>query len=299
MRAVVFRNIGGPEVLEVIEAPVPEPDAGQVRIKVAAATVNAADVSLRAGKLAIEGITDRGQLGLGWDVAGTVDALGAGVSGPAKGTAVIGMVTGFFEVGAQADYAVVDAEGVAVAPDSVGLVHAATIPVNAQTADQALALVAARPGDRILITGAAGGVGGYAVQLARHAGLHVVAHARPGDAALLRELGAHEAVSDLDGLRVDAAFDAAPLGDAAISTVRDSGTYVTSRADLMPEAQRGIRLGEPDTKNDGARLAQLVKLVDQGVLTTRVAKTYPLTEVAKAHADFARGGVRGRLVLIP
>ncbi|MFC9080830.1 NADP-dependent oxidoreductase [Streptomyces sp. NPDC057062] len=300
MRAVVFRTFGGPEVLEVTETPLPEPGAGQIRIKVAAAALNPADLSLRAGRFGSRGLgTDLERLGLGLDVAGVVDGLADGISGPEVGTAVIAMVAGVREFKAYAEYVVVDAAAVAVAPGSVDLVHAATLPVNALTADQALASVAAQPGDRILITGAAGGVGGYAVQLARHAGLHVVAHARPGDAALLRELGAREAVSDLDGLTFDAAFDAAGLGDAVFASVRDDGAYVTTRPDLLPDTQRGIRVSAVQAAPDGSRLAQLAALVDQGVLTPRVAKTYPLAEAATAHAHFAEGGVRGRLVLVP
>ncbi|MFF3256088.1 NADP-dependent oxidoreductase [Actinacidiphila glaucinigra] len=300
MRAVVFRTFGGPEVLEVAETPLPEPGAGQIRIKVAAAALNPADLSLRAGRFGSRGLgTDLERLGLGLDVAGVVDGLADGISSPEVGTAVIAMVAGVREFKAYAEYVVVDAAAVAVAPGSVDLVHAATLPVGALTADEALTLVAAQPGDRILITGAAGGVGGYAVQLARHAGLHVVAHSHPGDAALLRELGAHEAVSDLDGPTFDAAFDAAGLGDAVFASVRDNGAYVTTRPDLLPDTQRGVRVSAVQAAPDGPRLAQLAALVDQGVLTPRVAMTYPLAEAAKAHAHFAEGGVRGRLVLVP
>ncbi|MEU6340120.1 NADP-dependent oxidoreductase [Streptomyces sp. NPDC046977] len=299
MRAVVIRGFGGPEVLEVVEAPLPEPGPGQVRIRVAAAGLNPADLAIRAGLFGPRELGPGEFLGLGWDVAGTVDALGAGVPGLAEGAAVVGLVSGSGRLKAHAEYVVLDAEAVAAAPSSVDLVHAATLPVTAHTADQALGLLGARPGDRLLVTGAAGAVGGFAVQLAHHAGLRVVALARGGDAPLLRELGADEAVSSLDGVRVDAALDAAALGGPALAAVRDGGAYVTTRPDAVPAAGHGIRVAAVQVRPDGARLAELAALVDRGVLTTRVADTYPLEEAAKAHARLAEGGLRGRLVLVP
>jgi NADPH:quinone reductase-like Zn-dependent oxidoreductase len=300
MRAVVIREFGGPEVLELVEAPLPEPGPGQLRVRVAAAGVNPADLATRAGLLGRRELGDGEQLGLGWDVAGTVDAVGTGVRGVAEGTAVVGLVSGFDRrLKGHAEYVVLDAGDVAAAPSSLDLVHAATVPLNALTADQALGLLAARPGDRLLITGAAGAVGGFAVQLARHAGLRVVALARPADAPLLRELGAEEAVSSLGGVRVDAALDAAVLGGPALAAVRDGGAYVSARPDAVPDAERGIRVAAVQTHPDGPRLAELAALVDRGVLTTRVADTYPLAEAAKAHIRLAEGGVRGRLVLVP
>ncbi|MET9873948.1 NADP-dependent oxidoreductase [Actinacidiphila glaucinigra] len=300
MHAVVIREFGGPEVLEVAEVPLPEPGPGQVRVRVAAAGVNPADLAVRAGLLGASALVPGGFLGLGWDVAGTVDAVGAGVSGLAPGTAVVGAVGGFGQrTKAHAEYVVLEADAVAAAPSSVDPVHAATLPTNALTADQALGLLAVRPGDRLLVTGAAGAVGGYAVQLARHAGLRVVALARPADAPLLRELGAEEAVSSPDGVRADAALDAAALGAPALAAVRDGGAYVTARPDAVPAAERGIRVAGVQVQPDGERLAELVALLDRGVLTTRVADTYPLAEAAKAHARLAEGGLRGRLVLVP
>ncbi|MFJ5213595.1 NADP-dependent oxidoreductase [Streptomyces sp. NPDC088354] len=300
MRAVVIRRFGGPEVLEVIEAPLPEPGPGQVRVRVAAAGLNPADLAARAGLFGPAELAPGEFLGLGWDVAGTVDALGSGVSGPAEGTAVVGLVSGSGRrFKAHAEYVVVDADAVAAAPSSVGLVHAATLPVNAPTADQALGLLGARPGDRLLVTGAAGAVGGFAVQLAHHAGLRVVALARADDEPLLRELGADEAVASLDGVRADAALDAAVLGSPVLAAVRDGGAYVTARPGAVPAAERGIRVAAVQVRPDGARLAELVALADRGVLTTRVADTYPLADAAKAHARLAEGGLRGRLVLVP
>ncbi|MEU4090985.1 NADP-dependent oxidoreductase [Streptomyces sp. NPDC026673] len=300
MRAVVIREFGGPEVLEVVETPLPEPGPGEVRVRVAAAGLNPADLAVRAGLLGAGALVPGAFLGLGWDVAGTVDALGAGVSGFTTGTAVVGSAGGFGRrIKAHAEYVVLDADAVAAAPSSVDPVHAATLPTNALTADQALGLLGARPGDRVLVTGAAGAVGGYAVQLARHAGLRVIALARPADAPLLRELGADEAVSSLDRVRADAVLDAAGLGAPALAAVPDGGGYVTVRPDAVPAAERGIRVAAVQVRPDGVRLAELVALLDRGVLTTRVADTYPLAEAAKAHARLAEGGVRGRLMLVP
>ncbi|NBH10543.1 NADP-dependent oxidoreductase, partial [Amycolatopsis sp. SID8362] len=188
MRAVVVRRFGGPEVMEYAEVPVPVPGPGQVRIRVAAAAVNPVDLATRAGVLTGAGvIPPREVLGLGWDVAGEIDD--AGDTGFRVGDAVLGLRDRIaLPLGAYADYVVLDASAVAPAPDSLSPVEAATLPLNALTAAQALDLV--ETVGSVLVTGAAGAVGGYAVALAHARGLHVVAVAGEADEALVREFGA-------------------------------------------------------------------------------------------------------------
>ncbi|MFF2061834.1 NADP-dependent oxidoreductase [Streptomyces sp. NPDC058200] len=299
MRAVVIKSFGGPEVLELVETARPEPGPGQVRIKVAAAAVNPVDAAYRAGFLAP--LTEQGQLGLGWDVAGTVDAAGPGAD-VAPGTAVVGMSYGPAALKAHADYVVLDASAVANAPATVDTVHASTVPLNALTAAQALDLLALNAGDTLLITGAAGAVGGFAVQLARRAGVTVTALAGPDDERLVRSLGADRFVprgGHVEPHSVDAVLDAAVLGVTAMEYVRDGGAHVGVIPGTTPESVRSVRVATVGVRADGERLAELVALVDAKVLTTRVAETYPLAEAAKAHTRLAEGGVRGRLVLVP
>lgn len=298
MRAAVVTAFGGPEVVEIVETAVPEPGAGQVRIKVAAAALNPADAGVRTGVFGGAGK----RLGLGWDVAGTVDAAGVGVAWTV-GEQVVALSYGISKsLGAHADYVVVDADAVAVAPASVDAAHAATVPLNALAAVQALDLLALEAGQSLLVTGAAGAVGAYAVQLAVRRGLAVTALAREGDEEFVRSLGAGRFVSgegELAAGSVDAVLDAAILGERALEWVRDGGVFVGVIPHAQPASVRGVRTDAVEVAADGARLAELVALVDEGALTTRVAETFPLEDAAKAHARLAEGGVRGRLVLVP
>jgi NADPH:quinone reductase-like Zn-dependent oxidoreductase len=310
MRALVARRLDGPEAIELIETPVPEPGPGQVRIVVAAAAVNPVDVATAGGALVQLGLTTaRDQHGLGWDVAGTVDAAGPGVDLPV-GTAVIGLADLLGRpLKTHAEQVVLDATAVAPAPRGLDPVAASTIALNALTADQALDALALPAGATLLVTGAAGAVGGYAVQLARHRGLDVVATAAVADEALVRELGARHvvhrgadlptAVRKLRPGGVDGVVDAALVGIAAQEAVRNRGGFAHLVATPAPAPLRGIRVHTVLVSADGDRLHRLVGLVESGILATRVAGVHSLEDAATAYRKVAGGGLRGRLVLIP
>jgi len=146
-----------------------------------------------------------------------------------------------------------------------------------------------KPGQSLLVTGAGGGVGGFAVQLAAHRGLSVTGLARAADG---------EFVSFVEG-EFDGVLDAAVLGETALGWVRDGGVYAGVIPQGEPASVRGVRTFAVQVLADGAQLAGLVKLMEEGVLTTRVARTYGLEEAGAAHARFGEGGVGGRLVLVP
>lgn len=324
MRAIVVRRFGGPEVLESVEVPVPEPGPGQVRIRVAAAAVNPVDLATRTGILTEVGvIPPREVLGLGWDVAGVVDAVGevgvAEIGGPGRrqpsarpagrrppfrvGDAVIGLRDRIATpLGAYAEQIVLDASAVALAPTGMSAVEAATLPLNALTAAQALDLVATD--GTVLVTGAAGAVGGYAIALAHARKLRVVAVASEADEALVRGFGADDflprgpalgdRVRELVPGGVDAALDTALLGLDALDAVRGGGEFVAFAAGAAPIPLRGIRVRNVWIRADGQRLAELA-----GTLPPRVAGVLPLTRAAEAHNRLAAGGLRGRLVLTP
>ncbi|MFE2265463.1 NADP-dependent oxidoreductase [Streptomyces griseosporeus] len=294
MRAAVVRTFGGPEAVEVVEAELPEPAARQVRIKVAAAALNPVDAGVRSGVFGGAGK----EIGLGWDVAGTVDATGVATAWNV-GDEVVALDYGMVKpLGTHAEYVVVDTDAVAEAPASVDAVAAATLPLNALTAVQALDLLELTPGQTLLVTGAAGAVGGFAVQLAAHRGIAVTGLAREADEQLVRSLGAAGFTATGEG-SYDAVLDAAVLGEAALARVRDGGAYAGVIPQAQPASVRGVRTTAVEVSADGARLAELVRLVDEGVLTLRVAETFALDDAAKAHARLAEGGVRGRLVLVP
>ncbi|TCO45516.1 NADPH:quinone reductase-like Zn-dependent oxidoreductase [Kribbella antiqua] len=306
MRALVARRLEGPDALEVIETPVPEPAAGQVRIKVAAAAVNPVDVAVSTGKVVQYGVTaPREQFGLGWDVAGTIDAIGEGVD-LTPGTPVIGLADLLgLPLKTHAEYVVLNADAVAPAPKGLDLTAASTIALNALTALQALKALQLTPGQTLLVTGAAGGVGGYAVELGKRLDLTVIASAGEEDEDLVRRLGAdHFVPKDLTAVHtiapagVDGLVDAAVRGIAAQEAVRNRGWHAHVQAGPTPPHLRGITVEQIFVQANRSELQELVQLVEAGVLSTRVADTYPLHEAPAAYNRLAKGGVRGRLVLV-
>ncbi|MFF3819636.1 NADP-dependent oxidoreductase [Streptomyces bluensis] len=306
MRAAVHRSVGSPESVEVLDVDKPEPGYSQIRIKVQAATLNPVDMGNWLGVFPAP--PEGGTHGLGWDIAGVVDAVGPAVVWE-PGQPVIALSRAFTGMNrAQAEYVVVPSEAIAHAPAGIDPVHAATIPLNGLTAAQSVELLGLRSGQTVLITGAEGAVGGYAVQLAKRRGLVVIASDLSAEGQFATEVAGADAYvpggGDLVGAvralhreGVDAVLDTATLGQAVIGAVADGGTFVTTRPDAMPESERGIRLRVTQVGADGATLTTLSDLAAAGELALRVAETYPLEEAAKAHARLAAGGLRGRIVL--
>jgi NADPH:quinone reductase-like Zn-dependent oxidoreductase len=312
MRAAVVRHYGGHEALELIDVPVPAPGRGQVRIQVEAAAVNPVDVATRAGLMnaARPGVIGvRAHVGIGWDVAGTVDAVGDGVTSFTAGQRVTGLRGRLDQpLGGYADQVVLDAGDIAPAPAGVGSAAASTLPLNGLTAVQPLDALGLAAGQTILVTGAAGGLGGFGVELAAMRGLRVAAAAAEGDEKLVRELGAAafvprsarlaDAVRDIVPGGVDGAFDAAVLGYPALDAVRAGGVFAAFIG-AGPVPLRGIRVAAVNIHADGPALTALSALAAAGKLTLRVAGTYPLADGALAQQRLEAGGLRGRLVLIP
>jgi NADPH2:quinone reductase len=306
--AVGFTRYGGPEVLGLVDLPEPEPERGEIRVRVAAATVNPADTLFRSGGLAGV-VTGKPPYVAGLELAGVVDAAGPG-AGFRPGDRVAAM-TRFIPDGrgAHAELAVVHAESAAAIPDVIGTVEAATVPMNGLTARLALDTLALRRGDTLAISGAAGGVGGYATQLAAAEGLRVVAVASPADEKLVQALGATavvprgpgaaEAILDLAAEGVDGLIDAANVGGALLPAVRDGGRVVALRA-FDGEPARGIAVDLISVRSylrEPAKLAALLEQAGAGVLTPRVAATFEPARAAEAHRLVDAGGLRGRLVL--
>lgn len=308
MRAVQFHEVGGPEVLRYGEIEQPEPGVGQVRLRVAASAYNEADNGMRAGFLPIPIELPHVP---GYDVSGTVDALGDGVTGVAVGDAVIGFLPMERDGGA-AEYVVAPAEAVVPAPSSIPLVDAAALPSVALTAWQALfddgRLVA---GQRVLIVGAGGVVGGYAIQLAKRAGVHVVATASPRSTDAVRAAGADQVVdhtetdllSAVDG-QVDVLLNLAPIEPeqfaAYVALVRDGGAVVSTTAFMATpgDDSRGVRAATVFVRPDRDRLVELVSLVDDDALTVQVTRRIPLAELPALHAEGAAGRIAGKVVVL-
>ncbi|GAA4913684.1 NADPH:quinone reductase-like Zn-dependent oxidoreductase [Stackebrandtia albiflava] len=298
-RTAVVRNPNGPDSIEIIDVPVTEPGPGEVRVRVAAAAVNPVDLGVAGGFFHQMGLIDQPHhTGLGWDFAGTVIAVGDGVD-LAVGTRVAGMVGGFDrDFGTYAEQLVVPATDLAVVPDGLDLVEASTVPANGLTAAQILDLLGDAPatGARLLVTGAAGAVGGYVAALAPDRGWRVTGLARATDEEFVRSTGADFTTDTAPGW--DAVADTAVLPQA-LDLVRDGGTLVGVRPGAAPEAERGITVHVVNVHADAARLSDLLARTASGELAARVHTAVPLDQVADAHRAVAKGGVRGRYVLRP
>ena len=300
MKAVVITEPGDVDALQLIELAAPEPQAGEVRLRVLAAAVNPVDLQTRDGFFHRAGYLTRDQVGLGWDVAGVVDQVGPDVTGIEVGQPVAGLLDRLdVPIGTYAEQVVLAATAVAPIPDGLGPVAAATVPLNATTALQALRLLDRSAGDRLLITGAAGAVGGYAVPLAAAQGWRVTGLARAEDREFVLGAGAAEAITRAEDGAFDAVLDAAVLNEVALAAVRDGGTYVSLTPAAAPETDRSVTIDAVRVMADRADLAEVLRLAANGTLSVRIAGTLPLAGAGTAHRWLAKGGVRGRWILLP
>lgn len=296
MRMISQRSFGGPEVLEVVVADRPVPRADEVLVRVRAAGVNPADRKVRSGHARLFGDPP---LTLGHEFSGVVAGTG---------DEVYGWVTP--PRGAHAEYVVVPETAIAAKPVSVDHVHAAALPIAGLTAWQAMVRVAqVRAGQRVLVHGAAGGVGHIAVQIAKARGAHVIGMARAAKHDFVRGLGADEVVADFTHLRdVDVVLDtvSGDMGLRSLVTLTAGGllidvvgigfdrTAVRERA-----AEMGLRFVEHNLEPAPGDLAALAEVVDRDGVRPHVAETLPLTDAAKAHELGESGQVRGKIVLVP
>jgi NADPH:quinone reductase-like Zn-dependent oxidoreductase len=309
MKAVRFHELGGPEVLRYEEAPRPVADKGQVLVRVAGSAFNPADAGIRGGTLPFPVSLPHVP---GYDVSGTVEALGEGVTGLRIGDAVVGFLPMDAD-GSAAEYVVAPAEALVAAPSRIDLADAAALPSVALTAWQGLFdLGGLNRGQRILITGAGGAVGGYAVQLAKRAGAYVIATASPRSRAAVAAAGADEIIDHtasvvLDSVTepVDLLFNLAPISEdefaALVALVRDGGIVVATTAWMTTpgDESRGVRTAGVFVRSDADELAQLVALVDSGELTVRVGQRVALSELPEIHSTAADGALHGKVVAIP
>lgn len=303
MRAVVVTELGGPEVLRVVEQPDPVPGPGQVLVRVRAATVNPADFAARTGLL--PGPPDELPVVPGWDIAGEVVAAGGEGLGYRAGDRVAGLIPWFATRGRPGGYAelvAADADWLAPIPDGLDDVAAATVPLNGLTASQALDLMTLPAPTTLLVTGASGGVGGFAVQLAVAAGHRVLALAGSRGEEWVRSLEPDAVLPrhvDLAAAGpVRAVLDAVPVGPMAAVPVVNGGTVVTTRPTPPLDSARAVRQEVVMVHPDPVALAALLRDAAEGRLRTRVAATLPLAEAAEAHRR-AEAGAPGKVVLLP
>ena len=310
MRAAGVMEFGGPEALQLVDVPDEPLGPGEVRLRVAAATVNPTDTHARSGAYAERDPVKQPPWVPGMDVAGEVVEVGEGVDHVAPGDAVMGIVVPTGAHGGYREDLVLPGDSVVRAPAGADAVAAATLPMNALTARLALDHMALRPGQVLAVTGAAGAFGGYVVQLAKADGLTVVADAAPADEELVRGLGADVVVERGDDVAkrireqfpdgVDGLADGAVQDALVLPAVRDGGAVATVRG-YRGDGSRDLRVFPTLVRRvaqDRAALDRLRQQVEDGVLTLRVARTFPVEQAADAHRMLEAGGVRGRLVLV-
>jgi len=309
MKAVRFHEFGGPEVLRYEDAEVPVAGEGQVLVRVAGSAFNAADTGIRAGTLPFPVSLPHVP---GYDVSGTVEAVGGGVTGWSAGDAVVAFLP-MVESGSAAQFIVAPAEALVAAPVAIDLVDAAALPSVALTAYQALFDDAGlTAGQRLLVVGAGGAVGSYAVQLAKRAGAYVIATASPRSRDQVVAAGADEVIDHtestvLDSVTapVDVLLNLAPIAEdefaALVALVRDGGVVVATTAWMTTpgDDDRGVRGVGVFVRADAAQLALLVSLVDSGELTVDVAQRVPLSELPAIHARAAESRILGKVVAVP
>ena len=310
MKAMRFHEYGGPAVLRYEDVEPPTPGAGEVRLRVAATSFNGVDAGIRGGYL-------QGPFPVtlphtpGIDVAGTVDALGNDVENVTVGDAVVAFLP-MTAPGAAAEFVIAPTEVLTAAPTSIPLPDAAALPIVGLTARQALFDDAGlQEGQRVLINGAGGAVGGYAVQLAKRAGAHVIATASGRSAERARSAGADEvidhtnnSVADAVAEQVDVLLNLARIAPeelvALAALVKDGGVVVNTvpTIDTPADEARGVRAVGVFVRSDAEQLSRLVALVDSGELRVDVAERFPLAELADVHAKADAGDLSGKVVVV-
>lgn len=300
MRAVVLNSFSGIDGLALSEVAEPSPGDGEEVVEVHAAAMGPWDLATTSGAFAASGGSSDFPQVQGWDFAGETTL----------GRRVLGFVAQpWMGVGSFAERIAVPSGILADLPDGLGFEEGATLPVCGLTARLLLDTAKVGEGDVVLVTGAAGMVGGFVTELARARGATVVAAVRATDAAEAGRLGADSVLDTEQDLGaavrrqwpegLDACVDTVGLGSAALACVREAGTFVTSVPTAVPDAERGISPGAVQVQPDGEAAAELARLAAAGELTIRVALTLPLDRYHEAYSRLESGGRRGKIVLIP
>ena len=306
MKAIVIHEYGGPEVLKYEDVPRPEPKEDQILIRVIAAGVNPVDGMIRSGMFAKDG-NRAFPIILGGDVAGVVEKVGSKITKFKAGDPVFAYVS-LDDSGGYAQYALVTEREAALKPKSLSYVEAAAVPIVALTAWQALIDTARlSEGQTVLIHGGSGGVGTFAIQIAKAGGAKVIATASSAKQDLLKELGADVAIDytkqkfEEIARVVDVVLDSVGKDTLARSygVVKKGGFIVTlvARIDQAELDNYGIRGASLSVEPNSHELAEIGKLIDEKKIKVVVSQTFPLSEARKAQEQAATGHTRGKIVL--
>ncbi|RAO24713.1 NADPH:quinone reductase [Micromonospora noduli] len=303
MHAIRMHEYGGPEVLRYEEAPVPVPGSGEVLIKVAGTSFNPADAVIRAGVLHHSHPVRMPHIP-GTDVAGTIVELGPGVTGHAVGDRVIAALPRPAD-GATGEFTLALAAMVVPAPTSIPLADAAALPIAGLTAWQGIHdHLRVRPGQRILVNGAGGGVGRLAVQFAKLAGATVLGVAGPASITAAQSAGPDQILDyTLDRLTepVDAVFNTAPIDGSGmnrlVALIEPGGRLVSITSAAATDRRPAVRATVMTVRRDPAHLDEIARRVDADGVSPGVSERLPMTEIVEVHRRHAAGRLSGKVVL--
>ncbi|MDB5191316.1 MAG: oxidoreductase [Segetibacter sp.] len=312
MKAIILKEAGGPENFQVVEIPTPEPKAGEVLIKVKAFSINPVDMKTRKGLALYNTLKQDEPVILGWDVAGEVVALGEGVENFELEDCVFGMVNFPGHGKAYAEYVAAPANHLADQPDLITDEAAAASTLAALSAWQVLLQQAkVQPGERVLIHAAAGGVGHFAVQIAKYIGAFVIGTGSSSNYDFIKELGADETIDYTDEpfedqvKEVDVVFDTVggdnPL--RSLQTLKSGGRIVAIAGGLTDEvkklaAEKNITAISYLVQSNADDMEQIAELLEAGTIKPHVSKVYSFNQIAEAHQQIETSKTRGKIVVV-
>lgn len=311
MQAIILKDQGGTENLEITELPEPLPEPKEVLVEVHAISVNPVDIKTRNGGAFFSKLKEAGNAILGWDISGVVKTVGSEVQKLKVGDAVFGMVNFPGHGKAYAEYVVAPEEHLALKPENISHAEAAAATLAALTAWQVLVHEAKiQKGQHLLMHAAAGGVGHYAVQIAKHFGATVTGTASAANAAYLKELGVDNVIDytsenfEAKAKDVDIVFD--PMGgevtQRSLTVLKPGGTLISIVGGLKESlaaaiAEKNIKAKNYLVHSSGQDMAQIAQLMEQGKLRSTVSHQFPFSEMAKAHQQVETGKTRGKVVV--
>lgn len=306
MKAIVATQSGGPEVLKYQDVPKPEPKDGEILVRVIAAGVNPVDSYVRQGRFG-KRASDSGPLIIGYDIAGAVEKTGANATKFKPGDAVYCYLS-IMRGGGYAEYAIAKVDETALKPKNISFVEAAAVPLAATTARQAL-IDSAKidKGQTVLIHGGSGGVGSFAIPIAKARGARVIATASTAHQAALKQLGVDQAI-DYTATKfedvvkdVDVVLNCVRADALARSygVVKKGGVIVsiTDEPDQAECAKHGITCSRMGAHPDATVLEELTKLIEAGKMKPIVSQTFPLADATKAHQQIETRHTLGKIVL--
>ena len=317
MKAIRMHEFGGPEVLKLEDIERPVPDADEILVKVFASGINPVDWGVRNGGNDFLKSFLTLPMTIGWDAAGIVEETGSEVKDLKKGDAVYGVPNFPGNNGSYAEYCPAKASQFAIKPKSISCNEAAGVPLVGLVACNGLfELGKLQPGQRVFIHGASGGVGSFAVQLAKAKGAYVIGSASARNQEFVKQIGADEAI-DYSSQKfealvqdIDLVFDGSPIRDEndrlkCVSILKDGGIFVSVNVDFpfSDEVKKALAkknaIGELVATQINHRywLNGMAKLIDEGKVKVHISKVYPLEQVAEAHKESETFHTRGKLVL--